>query len=104
MNRVSKYHFEFNNKCNISTSNIDLYSLFLRLFNFRDVENIVPIFTGEKHETVYSWTDKFESFSCFINLSEIQKLIFDERVIGGIASLFVISEKSLTYQRKTIFF
>lgn len=67
---------EFNNKCNINTSSTGFDSTFMISINFRDVESLVSVFTGEKHENIHLWMEKFESFSSFFYLSEMQKFFF----------------------------
>lgn len=63
--------------------------------NIHAVENLTPKYTGKKHENTHLWLDKFEYFCSSLHLADIQKFIFAERTLGGIASLFVKNESNI---------
>lgn len=52
------------------------------------------IYIGGKHENVRLCIEKFESFSCSLNLTEIQKFIFAERALRGISFSFLKIESN----------
>ena len=72
------------------------------IFNilFVDVENFVTPFSGSETENVSSWIKSFKDASTLLNLSPLQKIIFEKRLMTGKAKLFLSSESQIhTWQQ-----
>lgn len=70
------------------------------LFTFRDVEESLQTFSGDKTQNVNKWIEDFESMAELLSWSDMHCLIYAKRLLCGPAKLYVNVERNLkTWQK-----
>lgn len=71
------------------------FSIKLAIF-YNDFEIFFSSSARTKTDNINTWLTRFESLVDSFNFSEMQKFIFVERTLKGLALLFIQSESNLT--------
>lgn len=56
---------------------------------FRDVEDSLKTFSGDKSYSIESWLSDFEDLALLMEWTDLQKLIFAKKSLTGLAKLFI---------------
>lgn len=70
------------------------------LFTFRNVEESLQPFSGEKTQNVKKWIENFELMSEMLNWTDSHSLAYAKRLLRGPAKMFVNTEKKISSWEK----
>lgn len=68
--------------------------------SFRDVEDTIRPFNGGDGYPIEAWVEDFEDNAKLFNWSNLQKLLFANKLLTGLASLFIRGERGISSWEK----
>ncbi|KAF6205419.1 hypothetical protein GE061_019591 [Apolygus lucorum] len=66
--------------------------------SFKDVEGMVRPFSGQDNCLVEKWVAEYEGVALLLELNDLQKLVFAQRLLTGLAKVFVQTENYTTWK------
>ncbi|KAF6206296.1 hypothetical protein GE061_017526 [Apolygus lucorum] len=66
--------------------------------SFKDVEGMVRPFSGQDNCLVQKWVAEYEGVALLLELNDLQKLVFAQRLLTGLAKVFVQTENYTTWK------